>query len=73
MKKTAVSAVVIAAIVLMCGTAFCACGACGTCGSGTDKAHSVNVNNTVCPVLGEKIDMKNPTTVDYNGKTYNLC
>ena len=36
-------------------------------------AASVKVNNTICPVTGSPVDMKNPVTVEYNGKIYNLC
>ena len=53
--------VVIASALVMClavATAFAA----------SDK-----VNNTICPVMGDKIDMKDPVTVEYNGKIYNLC
>lgn len=52
---------------------------CGMCGSGEEKglerggSKAVNVGNTICPVLGNKVDMKNPTTVEYKGKIYNLC
>lgn len=31
------------------------------------------VNNTVCPVTGNPVNMKDPVTVEYNGKIYNLC
>ncbi len=33
----------------------------------------VKVNNTICPVMGNKVDMNNPITVTYKGKIYNLC
>ena len=33
----------------------------------------VKVNNTLCPVTGDPVDMKNPVTVEYEGKVYNLC
>lgn len=33
----------------------------------------VKVNNTICPVSGDKVNMKNPATVEYNGEIYNLC
>ena len=33
----------------------------------------VKVNNTICPVMGNKVDMNNPVTVTYKGKIYNFC
>jgi YHS domain. len=77
LKKTLV--LVIAGI-FVCSAAFAMCGSCGTCGSSDAKASEksasvapVKVNNTVCPVMGEKVDMNNPVTVEYDGKIYNLC
>ena len=34
---------------------------------------ATRVNNLLCPVTGEKVDMKNPVTVERDGKIYNLC
>ena len=56
-----------------------ACGVSGICGADEGKGVSgktetlIKVNNTVCPVMGNKVDMSNPITVDYKGKVYNLC
>jgi len=33
----------------------------------------LKVNNTICPVMGKPVDTKNPVTVEYNGKIYNVC
>lgn len=53
---------------------------CGMCQSTETKAKDetaatapVKVNNTICPVTGDKVDMNHPVTVTYNGKIYNLC
>lgn len=62
--------------VFLYGSAFAMC---GICGSGENsaaekgKTAAVKVNNTVCPITGEKVDMNNPETVEYKGKVYNLC
>jgi YHS domain-containing protein len=37
------------------------------------SSFAVKVNNEICPVTGDKVDMKNPVTVEYKGKIYNLC
>ncbi len=34
---------------------------------------AVAVNNTVCPVTGEKIDPASKVTYEYQGKIYNFC
>jgi YHS domain-containing protein len=62
--------------VFVCGSAFTMCGVCGSGESGAakeEKTAAVKVNNTVCPITGEKVDMNNPATVEYKGKIYNLC
>ena len=64
--------------IFVCSAVFAMC---GVCGSGdtkeTKKSASavvpVKVNNTICPVMGEKVDMKNPVTIEHDGKIYNLC
>lgn len=33
----------------------------------------VNAGNTVCPVLGTKVEPGKALTVEYNGKLYNVC
>jgi len=58
-KRCAVVAAVI--IGLMCTAAF------------AGNAEPEKVNNTICPVTGEKVFMQKPVTVEYNGKVYNLC
>lgn len=76
MKKYAMAAVVVAVAVLFTGYSFAMCGTCDTEGQKSEKASSsapVKVNNTYCPVSGEKIAMENASTVEYNGKEYNLC
>lgn len=32
-----------------------------------------NMGNKVCPITGEKIDEKNKSTYEHEGKTYNFC
>lgn len=74
MFKKALSLVVLA--VFVCGIAFAMCGVCGSGESAAaekGKTAAVKVNNTVCPITGENVDMKNPATVEYKGKIYNLC
>ena len=62
MGKRCMLVVVTAVIIgLMCTTVF------------AGNAAPVKVNNTICPVTGDKVDMRNPVTVEYNGKVYNLC
>lgn len=61
MKKICI---VIIAALFVCGTLYA---------QDTGKKAAVKVNNTVCPVSGDKVNMKNPTTVEYKGKIYNLC
>lgn len=62
---------------LICAMAFVAY---GTCQYAETKAKAsaspvapVKVNNTICPVTGDPVNMKDPVTVEYNGKIYNLC
>ena len=33
----------------------------------------VNAGNTVCPVLGTKVEPGKALTVEYDGKLYNVC
>lgn len=61
-------ALVIAVLILV------VCSACYA--QGADKNTSgakVKVNNTICPVSGDKVNMKNPVAVEYKGEIYNLC
>ncbi len=44
----------------------------GAAGSTVQK-EAVNVGNKICPVLGEEINEKTKSTVEYEGKIYNLC
>lgn len=39
----------------------------------SNASGAVNVGNTTCPVLGEKIDDKTKATYEYQGKIYNFC
>jgi len=44
--------------------------------AGTAKASvskAVDVGNTICPVMGSKIDDKFKVTYEYEGKIYNFC
>ncbi|MDP3791940.1 MAG: TRASH domain-containing protein [Candidatus Omnitrophota bacterium] len=63
------------AVIFVCNSAFAMCGVCGVeeKSAGDAKAAVVKVNNTVCPVTGEKVDMKNPATVEYKEEAYSLC
>ena len=50
---------------------------CGMCYAeqGSQRAGTVpvKINNTICPVTGEEVDIKNPVTAEYKGKVYNFC
>jgi YHS domain-containing protein len=78
MNKKNVMVIAITGIVcLVLATAFAGI---GMCQYGETKAKEaaattapVKVNNTICPVTGNKVDMNNPITVAYKGKIYNLC
>ena len=63
------------AVILICISAFTMCGVCQAEEKSvvSVKAEATKVNNTVCPVMDDKIDMNNPVTVEYKGETYNLC
>lgn len=70
--------VLVVVSIFVCGTVFAMCGTCGSENmKGAKKSVSaavpVKINNTICPVTGEKVDMKNPVTVEHDGKVYNLC
>ncbi len=76
-NKNVVIITITGIICLACVTAFVGN---GICQYGETKARAaagatapVKVNNTVCPVTGEAVSMKNPATMRYNGKIYNLC
>lgn len=50
------------------------CGMCHAQDAGKKATGAtIKVNNTVCPVTGDKVDMKNPVTIEYKGEVYNLC
>lgn len=77
MNKNAM-VVIVSIICLVIAAAFVGNGACQYSETKDKAAASttapVKVNNTVCPVTGNPVeDMKNPATVEYNGKIYNLC
>ena len=42
-------------------------------GSTKETAQVKNVGNKICPVSGEAIQEKEAGTIEYEGKTYNLC
>ena len=78
MSKKSILVIAVTGIVCLIAAAIFVQG--GVCQSGETKAKAaaattapVKVNNTICPVTGNPIDMKNPITVEYNGKIYNLC
>jgi len=80
MGKRYIAVVAVAGIVsLICASAFAQNS--GVPAPDTSKiqkpavapAAPVKVNNTVCPVTGNPVNMKDPVTVEYNGKIYNLC
>ncbi|MFA6321280.1 MAG: YHS domain-containing protein [Candidatus Omnitrophota bacterium] len=66
MKKYIKIAMVVCAVMIAGSFLLTNCGLCAQ-----DKP--VKVNNTVCPVTGQKVSGSNPVTVEYNGKAYNLC
>lgn len=69
--------VVISIFCFLVATAFAEIGICQSVDTKVKEAAGltapVKVNNTICPVTGNPVDMKNPVTVKYNGKIYNLC
>lgn len=74
MFRKTVLAVVIA--VVICSAFFAVCAMCALVDEKSAKESEVTpvkVNNAVCPVTGDKVNMKDPVTVEYNGKIYNLC
>ena len=62
-------------MVFVCCITFAVCGTCADKGSASGKEASaaVKVNNAVCPVTGQAVNMKDPVTIEYKGKIYNLC
>ena len=42
-------------------------------GDAAKPAETILVGNKICPVSGEKIVMEKKGTIEYKGKTYNLC
>ena len=67
MKKN----IIVIALCFVCAIAFVTSGICQD--NAMQAKAPVKVNNTVCPVMGDKINMNDPVTVEYNGKVYNLC
>ena len=59
MIRTKLIVIMAVAGILMSGAAYC--------------KGAVNVGNTICPVMGDKITSTDPPTAVYKGKTYNLC
>ena len=76
-KKHVVIIAVTGIICLVSATAFVGLGICQSAETkakaAAGTAAPVKINNTICPVMGNAVDMKNPVTVEYNGKIYNLC
>lgn len=69
-------AVLLVVMTFACVNAFAMCGSCGSqdhASTAKSETQIVKVNNTICPVTGSKVDMKNPVMVEYKGKAYNLC
>ncbi len=75
MKKLSLMVGVVSIIGLACALMFTECGICQSDSAKAEgvSASPVKVNNTVCPVTGDPVNMKNPITVEYKGKIYNLC
>lgn len=76
MKKIYLHSVVFVATFLICSVSFAVYGMCGTApdtGKVKSESKAVKVNNEICPVSGDKVNMKNPVMVEYNDKIYNLC
>jgi len=71
LKKHAVTTALV--IMLVSSIAVMICRAEEGKASETASHAIVKVNNTICPVSGDKVNMSNPVTVEYNGKEYNLC
>jgi YHS domain-containing protein len=65
-----VTAVTLGVILLVTGSAF----AQQASPTAQTSAQSVEVENKICPVSGEKVGkMGPPIKYEYNGKIYNLC
>lgn len=78
MKKCLGAAIVVLGVAaLICSVSFAMCGTCGADDTAVTKGKAssklVKINNTICPVTGDKVNMKNPVTIEHNGKIYNLC
>jgi len=80
MRKTLVS-ILPAVVIVFCMAGF-AYANCGICGVGKAQAAevtdasmkgAVNVGNKVCPVSGDAVGDPANATVEYEGKSYNLC
>ena len=73
-KKHVVIIAVTGIICLVSATAFVGLGICQSAETkakaAAGTAAPVKINNTICPVMGNAVDMKNPVTVEYNGKIY---
>ena len=68
-KKIFVVLVVGMILVGFAGGSFAMCGMC----EAKAAESAVKVNNKICPVTKEPVDMKNPVTYEHKGKVYNLC
>jgi YHS domain-containing protein len=65
MKK--ISMIVVIALILA------VTGACVYAQAHDEKKAPVNAGNTVCPVMGTKVEPGKALTVEYGGKAYNVC
>lgn len=80
MKRVLVFLSAVLLIILISPAPARACGKSCNCGSAKQKsttnassAAAVNVGNTICPVMGQKIVSGHAVAIEYNGKIYNLC
>jgi len=84
MKKAVCILLVVCALTISSGVVFAQCPDGEKAeASGVKQAEALGVNetetsesgavNTVCPVMGNKIDKDTPYTVEYNGKIIGFC
>lgn len=65
---------ILVAVILVCSVTFVMCQVCNAEEkTGTTKSNGVKVNNEICPVSGDKVNMKDPVTAEYKGEIYNFC
>lgn len=78
MRNKNVSIIAVTGVIcVICAIAFVTCGICQYVVKASKEAIGKGtlekVNNTICPVSGDPVNMRDPATVEYNGKIYNLC